>query len=172
MDETPPIGSLRSWHLLSEIGTTLITVRCERCNRRGQYRADRLIAVVGDVGGPEALSRIAAHGGCERAIHPPSVNDISFNDRSCQIKLVPPPRPPPAPMLQRALQEGWQLFLTCQRHHQGLKATKPCPGRSKIDLPTLVATLGHDCPIDRVAKRMVAPCCGSKAFTLEWVTTR
>lgn len=66
-----------------------IEVECVSCDRRGRYRADRLIAQFGDLSLPTVLPMIAARGGCGKAKNPPEVSDISnYQARACQIKII------------------------------------------------------------------------------------
>lgn len=152
--------------LLSERGKQMIRVRCDLCDRRGAYRADRLVGLIGDVTGPQALVAIAKMGGCARAIDPPAVNDFHYNEKRCQIKIdikivVPT-------TIGKAMHEGWRGYIVCDRHRQGLKATKPCGVEAVLDLPTLVAALGFDFEIDALSRVMTAPCCGTRSFSLTW----
>lgn len=120
-----------SFPVLSELGQNIIAVQCVRCDRRGRYRADRLLATFGDVSEVDVFGVIAKQGGCGRALNPPSVNQINYNVDRCQIQRAPGHRSP-APMLATALQNGWRLFVICERHHQGLKAVKAYNGATEM----------------------------------------
>lgn len=152
---------------LSDMGQRIIKVRCDQCDRRGVYRADRLLARFGDMTGPEVLLEIGKQGGCPKAINPPPTTDINYNDRRCRIMFDLPPVQMPQ-TLGRAMHERWRGFIRCERHHQGLKATKPCGVEAELDLPTLVAALGHDFEVSRLKAKLSAPCCGSRSFGLTW----
>lgn len=84
---TPPLSSSRNWPVLSDM-IDRIEVRCEQCQRHGRYRADRLLAEIGDVSIPMALDEVAKRAGCLRAINPPSVGDVNYATRKCQIQLI------------------------------------------------------------------------------------
>ena len=152
---------------LKQMGTRTLRFRCEPCARNGQYHADRLADIVGDVRLPEAMTLLARHVGCARALNPPSPNSLNYNVDRCQIR-----RDDPAPALPatvgKAMHEKWRGFIRCERHHQGLKTTKPCGVEAELDLPTLVAALGYDFEIARLKSKLLAPCCGSRSFELTW----
>lgn len=145
----------------------MIRVRCDLCDRRGAYRADRLMARFGDVPGPQALTEIAKMGGCQRALNPPETNDFTYNEKRCQIRSDVVAVAMPA-TLGKAMHERWRGFITCERHHQGLKVAKPCGVEAELDLPTLVAALGFDFEIEQLKRVISAPCCGSRSFSLTW----
>ena len=83
----PAPTNRRSWLIVSDLIGRL-EVRCELCKRRGVYRADRLLAEVGDLALTEALQAIAKRAGCHRANNPPAVSDIRFATSRCQIQRV------------------------------------------------------------------------------------
>ena len=60
-------------------------------------------------------------------------------------------------------------MLTCQRSHEGLKTTKPCPRAFELDLDTLVAMLGHTFEVDQLSLRLVCPGCGSHHHSLSCI---
>lgn len=152
---------------LKQMGSTPLRFKCDPCGRKGQYRADRLAALVGDVGLPEAMVLLAKIGQCPRALNPPSVNSTNYNQDKCQIRRdVQPPSMPPT--VGKAMHEKWRGFIRCERHHQGLKSTKPCGVEAELDLLTLVAALGYDFEIGRLKAKLTAPCCGSRSFELTW----
>lgn len=152
---------------LKQMGSTPLRFKCEPCGRKGQYRADRLAELVGDVGLPEAMVLLAKLGQCSRALNPPSVNSTNYNQDKCQIRRdVQPPSMPPT--VGKAMHEKWRGYIRCERHHQGLKATKPCGIEAELDLPTLVSALGYDFEISRLKAKLTAPCCGSRSFELTW----
>jgi hypothetical protein len=153
------------------MGERLFRFRCDACQRKGQYRAASLLAIVGDVTPPEAMTRLAAHVGCARALSPPALNDINYNSNRCQIRLDEPPVAMP-PTIGRAMHEHWRGFIRCARHHQGLKSTKPCNVEAELDLPTLVAALGYDFEIAGLKSKLSAPCCGTRSFELVWYQPR
>ena len=72
------------------------------------------------------------------------------------------------PTLATALHAKCRLFLTCERHHKGMKRVEPC-GDREIDIGSLVAAYGHDFDLEGLKRRMVAPCCGTASFSLRWV---
>lgn len=152
---------------LNQMGSTPLRFRCEPCGRRGQYRADRLADIVGDVYPPDAMILLARHAGCPRALKPPSINSTNYNQDKCQIRRDEPP-PSMPPTVGKAMHEKWRGFIRCERHHQGLKATKPCGVEAELDLPTLVAALGYDFEIAKLKSKLTAPCCGSRSFELTW----
>lgn len=45
-----------------------VVIDCRRCDRRGEYSRDRLIARLGSLPMPTVLSAIAKEAGCERAL--------------------------------------------------------------------------------------------------------
>ena len=152
---------------LKQMGSTPLRFKCDPCGRKGQYRADRLAELVGDVGLPEAMVLLAKLGQCPRALNPPSVNSINYNQDKCQIRRnVQPPSMPPT--VGKAMHEKWRGYIRCERHHQGLKAIKPCGIEAELDLPTLVSALGYDFEISRLKSKLTAPCCGSRSFELTW----
>lgn len=154
---------------LSQMGSMPLRYRCEPCGRKGQYRAHRLAQIVGDVTLPNAMMLLAKHAGCPRALNPPSINSTHYNRDKCQIRSdAPPPSFPPT--IGKAMHEQWRGFIRCERHHQGLKATKPCAVEAELDLPTLVAALGYDFEIGKLKGKLTAPCCGSRNFELTWYT--
>ena len=76
-------------------------------------------------------------------------------------------------MLVDARRDGWELWLKCQRHHQGLKSAQPCRAEPiQIDLTGLIAALGHDTPIDQLPRKICCPGCGSRSFTVSWVVPK
>jgi hypothetical protein len=142
---------------LSQMGSMPLRYRCEPCSRKGQYRAHRLAQIVGDVTLPNAMMLLAKHAGCPRALNPPSINSTHYNRDKCQIRSdAPPPSFPPT--IGKAMHEQWRGFIRCERHHQGLKATKPCGVEAELDLPTLVAALGYDFEIGKLKGTLTAPC--------------
>ncbi len=153
---------------LSEMGQDWLHVKCVRCNREGFHRADRLLAEFGDRYIPDAMQRIAARGKCARALNPPPVGSMSYNDERCQITSVVE-APTKDPTLHEALHGRWRGLLTCERHHQGLKAARPCLGVISLDVPSLVAAMGHGMELADVPGRICCPGCGSKALSVRWV---
>lgn len=152
---------------LGEMGDEVLRFRCDHCQRKGQYKASTLMGIVGDITPPAALVALAQHARCQRALSPPSVNDINYNTNRCQIRYDrPPPEMPPT--IGKAMHEHWRGFIRCARHHQGLKATKPCNVEAELDLATLVAALGYDFEIRQLNGKLSAPCCGSRSFELRW----
>lgn len=86
----PPLGPERSWPLLSDLGRQMVVIACKRCNRLGRKRADRLLAELGDLDLPIVAERVAAAGGCERALHPPLVTDLEYNLKCCEARRIVP----------------------------------------------------------------------------------
>ncbi|MNL39838.1 hypothetical protein D3C87_1621460 [compost metagenome] len=148
---------------LRKMGSRTLRFRCEPCGRKGQYRADRLAEIVGDVPLAQAMTLLAKPVGCPRALNPPSPNSLNYNVDRCQIRRDDPAPPIPA-TVGKAMHEKWRGFIRCGRHHQGLKATKPCGVEAGLDLPTLVAALGYDFEIVKLKSKLSAPCCGSRSF--------
>lgn len=152
---------------LSQRGGQVQRFRCEFCRRHGAYRADRLMAIVGDVTLADAMTKLALSVGCPRALNPPNISSINYNLERCQIRVdIPPPKIPPT--IGRAMHEHWRGYISCARHHQGLKRAKPCGVERELDLATLVAALGYDFEIERLSSKLSAPCCGSRMFELRW----
>lgn len=147
---------------LSKMGQSLFRVRRDACQRRGVYRADRLLELVGDLTPPSALQAIGRLGRCQKALNPPVINAINYGMDRCQIRSDYPLETIP-PTIGKAMHGKWRDFIACQRHHQGLKQAKPCGVEAEIDLPTLVAALGYDFEIDRLPSRLNAAgaCSGS-----------
>jgi hypothetical protein len=52
---------------LSELAPDILIV-CDKCNRRGRYHRDRLLARIGDEVAPEVLRIIAKERGCKIAL--------------------------------------------------------------------------------------------------------
>lgn len=156
-----------SFETLSQMGMRVQRFRCEQCQRHGAYRANRLMWIVGDVTVAEAMVKLAVHVGCPRALNPPDIGSINYNLDRCQIRVdLPPPKIPPT--IGRAMHEHWRGYISCARHHQGLKSAKPCGVEKELDLATLVAALGYDFEIERLGSKLSAPCCGSRMFELHW----
>ncbi|MCR6672220.1 hypothetical protein [Devosia ginsengisoli] len=147
-----------------------LEVRCERCSRHGRYACFRLYAEFGDLGGRDALIAIAAKGGCHRARQPPAPADGDYLEKRCQIAPVSDADSyMPPPTIYSRMHQGWRLFVKCDRQRQGLKSAKPCPVPPvELDLPTLVATLGHDYLVDDLWERLVAPCCATRSIKAYW----
>jgi hypothetical protein len=71
--------------------------------------------------------------------------------------------------LSEAVTAGMTLELVCDRQREGMKSTRPCAGRQRIDMLTLLAALGPDTPLEALAWKMRCPKCGSHHFRLTWV---
>lgn len=65
-----------------------LEISCARCARHGRYGVEKLIAEVGDISVRGAMLQIAAKAGCRHALNPPSVTDIEYAVKSCQIRRV------------------------------------------------------------------------------------
>jgi hypothetical protein len=52
---------------LSELAPEILVI-CDKCNRRGRYHRDRLLARIGDEVAPEVLRIIAKERGCTTAL--------------------------------------------------------------------------------------------------------
>lgn len=156
---------------LSQQPTARLEVKCERCARQGRFTAFRLFAEFGDLAGPELLKAIAKKARCDRAMNPPPIADMNYMDRRCQILVVTPAeKVVTPPTVYRRMHEGWRLLVVCARHHQGLKSAKPCPvPPAEMDLPTLVASLGHDFLVSDLPRKLVAPCCATQSIELHWI---
>ena len=152
---------------LSKMGQSLFRVRCDLCQRRGVYRADRLLGLVGDLTPADALPAIGRLGKCRKALNPPHINSVNYGVDRCQIRLDRIPEAIPA-TIGKAMHSKWRGFIECERHHQGLKRAKPCGIEVELDLPTLVAALGYDFEINRLPSKLNAPCCGGRMFGLRW----
>lgn len=87
----------------------------------------------------------------------------------CEARPVEPPVESWA-TLGDAKWGGWVAYLKCERHHQGLKAAKPCPGPIRLDPRSLRVALPWDFKLDRLAQRLQCPDCDSKAISIRWVT--
>jgi hypothetical protein len=110
---------------------------------------------------------LARHVGCPSALNPPTINRTNYNQDKRQIRRDEPP--PSMPLtVGKAMHEKWRGFIRCERHHQGLKATRPCGVEAELDLPTLVAALGYDFEIAKLKSKLTAPCCGSRSVELTW----
>lgn len=155
---------------LSQQPTARLDVCCDLCSRRGRFTAFRLYAKFGDLSGPQLLHEIARDAGCMKAMRPPSVSSPNYMEQRCRIRVVRRDEEAVVvPTLARRMHEGWKLFITCDRHHQGLKSARPCPGsRTEMDLATLVASFGHDFAIANLGERLVAPCCQTRDHILYW----
>lgn len=90
MKPVPPIGTERTWPVLSELGEQLVIVHCAACNRMGKRRAHLLLAELGDLNLPEVAEQMARAGGCLRALNPPRVTDLEYNSRKCQVRRLAP----------------------------------------------------------------------------------
>lgn len=152
---------------LGQMGHRVLKFRCESCQRKGQYKASTLMWIVGDITPSDALVALAKHVGCPRALSPPALNDFNYNTNRCQIRYDRPPFEMP-PTIGKAMHEHWRGFIRCARHHQGLKAAKPCNVEAELDLATLVAALGYDFEVQKLNGKLSAPCCGSRSFELRW----
>lgn len=152
---------------LSKMGQSHFRVRCDACQRRGVYRADRLLELVGDLTPSAALPAIGQLGKCQKALNPPDINSINYGTDRCQIRSDGIPEATPT-TIGKAMHGKWRGFIECQRHHQGLKQAKPCGVEVELDLPTLVAALGYDFEIPRLPSKLNAPCCGGRMFGLRW----
>jgi hypothetical protein len=82
-----PFGAARQYQVLSDL-IGRIEVRCALCQRHGLYRVDRLLALVGDVSVPQAMTEIAKRAGCHRALNPPDVGDVHYAMSVCKITRV------------------------------------------------------------------------------------
>lgn len=85
---------------------------------------------------------------------------------TASCKQTPPPRlfrPKKMPATQKTgvplsclIEEGMRLFVCCVKcHHHGL-----------MDVAPLIARLGSDYPIPRVANKLVCTQCGAQDFTV------
>lgn len=79
-----PIRPMGPGRLSDLIGR--LEVRCDLCNRRGVYRADRLIARYGDLPVADVLVAIARDAQCVRALNPPASNDMHYAVLTCRIR--------------------------------------------------------------------------------------
>lgn len=157
---------------LSAQPTARLEVKCDRCSRRGRFTAFRLFAEFGDkFEGLPLLHEIARKAGCDRAKNPPHPGEMRYLERVCEIRQVTAADDyVPTPTVYSRMHQGWRLLLVCARHHQGLKSAKPCPGPpAEMDLRTLMASLGHDFPVDRLPGKLVAPCCATQSIELHWI---
>jgi hypothetical protein len=104
---------------------------------------------------------VAIDGKCQLAIRQ--------GGRACKCRFEVREQHAEPTMLGDALRMGWRLKMACERHHQGLKAAKPCPGIVEIEVKTLVASFGHTFTIDKLPARLRCPGCGSNSFSLMWI---
>lgn len=82
----PPWGPpVPAFQMLSDL-VGRVEFHCALCNRHGRYRVDKLLAEFGDQPMIDLPFEIAMKGGCNRALHPPTSGDISYNDHVCQIR--------------------------------------------------------------------------------------
>jgi hypothetical protein len=132
---------------------------CPRCRRRAEADVAKLKAKHGGKITLGELARLVAAGrGCALAQDGGSL---------CSVRVDVPPVHHWA-LLDDARRGGWTALLHCGRRHAALKATKSCPGPVSLDLPTPVAVLGYDFPLERLPTRLCCPSCGTKAVAVCW----
>lgn len=154
---------------LSDFGQDRVRIACERCQRAGAYRTDRLIALIGNVQMPSVAQMLAAHGGCERAKRPPHFNDPNYNSEKCQARVLHEQPPAKCPeTLHDAMAAGKRLYLKCDRRREGLKSVRPCQGMVELRLRSLIAALGHKFEVDQLERALQCPGCGSRHYSLSW----
>jgi hypothetical protein len=147
--------------LLDDYAPTQLDVDCRRCNRHASASTAVLKAKYGNPTLGEVARAVAADGS------PPCNLASAVGNVLCSAIPIEPPVDQWAE-LSHALHGGWRGHITCHRHHQGLKATKSCPGPERLDVRTMVAVLGHDFRLERLRTRLQCPGCGSKAISIDW----
>ncbi len=70
--------------------------------------------------------------------------------------------------LGEAADQGWALWVQCDRHRAGLKSARPCIGRVALDLHTMVWTHGRQCPLTYLEGRLRCPRCGTLHVLQFW----
>jgi hypothetical protein len=139
-------------------------VACGPCSRQGDYKVSSLRMMLGNPPMDEVPRLLAIKAGCALA--------TKFPGRDCRACFLSHRTPEIVRDLGGARHSGWQLVLTCGRRHQGLKSVKPCRAPFYLDLPSLVATLGHEYPIEQLRRRLICPGCGSPHFELHWIAPK
>lgn len=137
-----------------------LVVVCAVCRRRGVYKVETLKRRYYNYDLAGLPRRIAADGGCPLAMKFPGHDcDARFEIEARQHEYV----------LGEVHNLGWVLHLACERHHQAMKSTKPCPGTTVLDVQSLVAAYGHDMKIEKLQRLLCCPRCGSKLFSVMWM---
>lgn len=154
-EESDPFGG---W--LADYKWDQLRIGCRPCGRLGVYRPKTLRQMLANPPMSEVPRLIAIKAGCELAIR--------FPGRDCQACFISK-EAPKIETLAEAWHAGWRLVLTCERTRQALKSVKPCRSPSYLDMPSLVAALGHDRPIEALRRCLACPRCGSRHYSLSWI---
>ena len=141
-----------------------IEIACGPCGRLGRYKVSTLRTMLSNPPLDEVPRLLAIKAGCPLATRYPG--------RDCSAWFATGGTGQASKYLGDRRFEGWQLMLTCERSHQGLKTTKPCSRPFAIDLSSLVAVLGHTFEIDQLPRRLVCPSCGSHHHSLTWIAPK
>jgi len=150
---------------LSDYRFQRLAIACGPCGRHGSYRVKTLRTLLFNPPLAEVPRLMAIKAGCPLAMR--------FPGHECGAWFVTKGQPVAASKyLGDRRFEGWQLILTCERSHQGLTATKPCPRDFELDLSSLVAVLGHSFEIDQLNRRLQCPGCGSHHYGLAWIAPK
>lgn len=139
-------------------------IACGPCGRNGSYRVTTLRTLLANPPLEEVPRLLAIKSGCPLATR--------FPGRDCRAWFTSTASPQASNYLGDRRFEGWQLILTCERSHQGLKTTKPCPRPFYLELSSLVAVLGHSFEVDQLPRRLVCPGCGSHHHSLTWIAPK
>jgi hypothetical protein len=134
---------------------------CPRCKRNAEAEVAKLR---GKFGGKLTLGEVARQVAAGRGCALAQDADHSL----CSVRAVAPPVHHWAE-LDHARLGGWTALLHCGRRHEALKTAKSCPGAVPLDVPTLIAALGHNFPLERLPSRLLCPSCGSKSLGVEWI---
>lgn len=138
-----------------------IKIECLRCRR---YVPDVQIPTLrkrfGNIPVIEAARRVAASG--------PKPCGLARDDgKLCSVRAFEPPVWHWA-NLYDALHGKWQAALFCHRHLEALKRAEPCPGNVPLDIPTLLAALGHDFKLERLPSKCECPKCHTSMVEIAW----
>ena len=76
-----------------------------------------------------------------------------------------------AATLGEALALGMQVKAWCRRgraHDTRRKSSRECTNQAELDLETLVCTRGRDFPVERLARCLKCPRCGSRYISIRF----
>jgi len=134
-----------------------IVINCHRCNRHAQVGRDILLKAYGDLTMEELARRIAADRSCAHAT----------GDNYCAARMLTPGVETWA-CLEEAMHGGWVAMLHCNRNMEAMKRGSACRKPFELYVPTLVALLGWDFPLERLPHKLTCPGCGTRSFFIEW----